>query len=79
VIWVNLVARDIGLVRSTAHRMPSTLGCHVFMEQDEHSRVCRPGPVLVDMGLAVVPRTGSIPSRSRYQRNCATGVARPAY
>jgi IclR family acetate operon transcriptional repressor len=44
VILVNQVARDIGLVRSTAYRMPPTLGCHFFMEQDEYSRVYQPGP-----------------------------------
>ena len=49
------------------------------MGQDEYSRVYRPVSVLVDMGLAVVPKTG-IHSVSQYsQRNCATEVARPAY
>lgn len=53
-IRVNQVARDMGLSRSTVHRMLATLSHHQFVEQDEHSRAYRPGPVLVDIGLSVV-------------------------
>ncbi|MGH3217071.1 MAG: IclR family transcriptional regulator, partial [Trebonia sp.] len=55
-IRVNQVARDMGLSRSTVHRMLATLGHHQFVEQDEHSRAYRPGPALVDIGLAVVSK-----------------------
>ena len=40
----NQVARDMGLSRSTVHRMLATLSHHQFVEQDEHSRAYRPGP-----------------------------------
>ncbi|MFJ9889437.1 IclR family transcriptional regulator [Streptomyces sp. NPDC091287] len=53
VLRVNQVARDMGLSRSTVHRMLTTLGHHGFVEQDEFSRGYRPGPSLVDLGLAV--------------------------
>jgi IclR family transcriptional regulator, acetate operon repressor len=53
-IRVNQVARDMGLSRSTVHRMLATLSHHQFVEQDEHSRAYRPGPALVDIGLSVV-------------------------
>ncbi|MEB3980070.1 IclR family transcriptional regulator [Mycobacterium sp. 663a-19] len=53
-IRVNEVSRDMGLSRSTVHRMLSTLSHHRFVEQDELSRAYRPGPALVDIGLAVV-------------------------
>jgi DNA-binding IclR family transcriptional regulator len=55
-IRVNQVARDMGLSRSTVHRMLATLSHHQFVEQDEHSRAYRPGPALVDIGLAVVAK-----------------------
>ena len=53
-IRVNQVARDMGLSRSTVHRMLATLSHHQFVEQDEHSRAYLPGPALVDIGLSVV-------------------------
>jgi IclR family transcriptional regulator, acetate operon repressor len=55
-IRVNQVARDMGLSRSTVHRMLATLGHHQFVEQDEHSRAYRPGPALVDIGLSVMSK-----------------------
>lgn len=53
-IRVNQVARDMGLSRSTVHRMLATLSHQQFVEQDEFSRAYKPGPVLVDIGLGVV-------------------------
>jgi IclR family acetate operon transcriptional repressor len=53
-IRVNQVARDMGLSRSTVHRMLATLSYHQFVEQDEFSRGYKPGPALVDIGLSVV-------------------------
>src|ERR1700691_5895560 len=55
-IRVNQVGRDMGLSRSTVHRMLATLSHHGFVEQDEYSRAYRPGPALVDIGLAVVSK-----------------------
>ena len=55
-IRVNQVARDMGLSRSTVHRMLATLSHHQFVEQDDFSRAYRPGPVLVDIGLSVVSK-----------------------
>jgi IclR family transcriptional regulator, acetate operon repressor len=55
-IRVNQVARDMGLSRSTVHRMLATLSHHQFVEQDDISRAYRPGPVLVDIGLSVVSK-----------------------
>ena len=37
-IRVNQVAREMGLSRSTVHRMLVTLSHHQFVEQDEYSR-----------------------------------------
>ncbi|GAA5150979.1 IclR family transcriptional regulator [Amycolatopsis dongchuanensis] len=51
---VSQVSREMGLSRSTVHRMLATLSHHQFVEQDEHSRGYRAGPALVDIGLAVV-------------------------
>jgi DNA-binding IclR family transcriptional regulator len=55
-IRVNQVAREMGLSRSTVHRMLATLSHHQFVEQDEYSRAYRPGPALVDIGLSVVAK-----------------------
>jgi IclR family transcriptional regulator, acetate operon repressor len=55
-IRVNQVARDMGLSRSTVHRMLATLSHHQFVEQDERSRAYRAGPALVDIGLSVVSK-----------------------
>ncbi|MFT2020407.1 IclR family transcriptional regulator [Streptomyces sp. 796.1] len=54
VIRVNQVSRDMGLSRSTVHRLLSTLSYHEYVEQDAYSRAYRPGPALVDIGLSVV-------------------------
>lgn len=55
-IRVNQVAREMGLSRSTVHRMLTTLSHHQFVEQDCDSRAYRPGPALVDIGLSVVAK-----------------------
>jgi IclR family transcriptional regulator, acetate operon repressor len=55
-IRVNQVAREMGLSRSTVHRMLATLSHHQFVEQDEYSRAYKPGPALVDIGLSVVAK-----------------------
>ena len=55
-IRVNQVARDMGLSRSTVHRMLATLSHHQFVEQDELTRAYRPGPVLIDIGLGVAAK-----------------------
>ena len=55
-IRVNQVARDMGLSRSTVHRMLATLSHHQFVEQDAYSRAYKPGPALVDIGLSVVSK-----------------------
>lgn len=55
-IRVNQVARDMGLSRSTVHRMLATLSHQQFVEQDEYSRAYKPGPALVDIGLSVVSK-----------------------
>jgi IclR family acetate operon transcriptional repressor len=54
VLRVNQVSREMGLSRSTVHRMLATLSHHQFVEQDEESRGYRAGRALVDIGLAVV-------------------------
>lgn len=53
---VNQVAREMGLSRSTVHRILATLSHHQFVEQDCDSRAYRPGPTLVDIGLSVVAK-----------------------
>ncbi|GCD97747.1 transcriptional regulator [Embleya hyalina] len=55
-VRVNQVSRDMGLSRSTVHRMLVTLAHHRFVEQEPLSRAYRPGPALIEIGLSVVGR-----------------------
>ncbi len=83
-IRVNQVAREMGLSRSTVHRMLATLSHHRFVEQDTYSRAYRPGPALVDIGLAVVSkidiislaRTALVDLRDRTGETAHLGIAR---
>jgi DNA-binding IclR family transcriptional regulator len=45
------VAAELGVARSTAHRLLSTLQKHEFAVQDAH-KAYRPGPVLAHIGLS---------------------------
>lgn len=44
----------LGVAHSTAHRLLAMLVHHGFVRQDKGSRTYRPGPTLVEIGLAVV-------------------------
>ncbi|WP_053170642.1 IclR family transcriptional regulator [Streptomyces sp. SBT349] len=49
-------AELLGVARSTAHRLLSTLICRGFAAQADNSHVYRPGPALVDIGLRAISR-----------------------
>ena len=44
----------LGVAHSTAHRLLAMLIHHGFVQQDPQSRTYRPGPTLLEIGLAVV-------------------------
>jgi IclR family transcriptional regulator, acetate operon repressor len=46
----------LGVGQSTAHRLMAMLVYHGFVQQDPVTRVYRPGPALVEIGLSVVSR-----------------------
>jgi DNA-binding IclR family transcriptional regulator len=46
----------LGVAHSTAHRLLAMLIHHNFVVHDAHSRTYRPGPMLIDIGLAVVQK-----------------------
>lgn len=48
------VAAELGVARSTAHRLLSTLQKHEFAVQDAH-KAYRPGPVIAHIGLSRTP------------------------
>lgn len=47
-------SREIGVARSTAHRLLEMLQHHGFVEQDPESKAYVPGPALRNLGLSVV-------------------------
>ena len=47
-------SRELGVARSTAHRLMRMLQYHGFIEQDSASQAYRAGPALVRMGVSVV-------------------------
>ncbi|MGH3343025.1 MAG: IclR family transcriptional regulator [Carbonactinosporaceae bacterium] len=49
---VTEVSDDLGVARSTAHRLLSTLAQRGFVSRDPFTRTYRSGPVLTDIGLA---------------------------
>jgi IclR family transcriptional regulator, acetate operon repressor len=61
VLGVSEAARLLGVGRSTAHRLFTTLRAHGFVTQDS-TRAYRPGPALRGLGAAV---TGAADLRSR--------------
>ncbi len=59
---VSEVADHLGVARSTAHRLLGMLVHRQFAEQDAVTRTYRPGPRLVEIGLAAV---GALDLRAR--------------
>ena len=47
----------LGVAHSTAHRLLAMLIHHGFVQQDPQSRTYRPGPTLLEIGLAVVEKS----------------------
>ncbi|GAA5004895.1 IclR family transcriptional regulator [Streptomyces hyderabadensis] len=48
------VAAELGIARSSAHRLMAMLAYYDFVRQDSASRLFRPGAALVDVGLSAV-------------------------
>ena len=55
-IRVSDAADELGVARSTAHRLLGMLVYHGFATQDPSSRAYRPGPVLVEVGMGALTR-----------------------
>ncbi|GAA3752493.1 IclR family transcriptional regulator [Microbacterium kribbense] len=58
---VTVVARQLGVAASTAHRLLTTLQARRFITQDRVTRTYRAGPALIELG---VQSTGSFPLRT---------------
>jgi IclR family transcriptional regulator, acetate operon repressor len=57
ILRVAEVAADLGVARSSAHRMLTTLQAQGLLRQDEATRGYRVGPRLVELGIAVIGAT----------------------
>jgi DNA-binding IclR family transcriptional regulator len=55
-IRVSEAAAELGVARSTAHRLLGVLVYRGFAVQDPASRAYRPGPVLVEVGMGALAR-----------------------
>jgi DNA-binding IclR family transcriptional regulator len=55
-VGVAEAGRLLGVARSTAHRLLTTLVVHGFAEQDAETRLYRAGPALTQAGLATIRR-----------------------
>jgi DNA-binding IclR family transcriptional regulator len=53
-VRVTDVSRELGVSRSTAHRLLSTLAQHGFVSQDRLTKAYRAGRVFIEVGLATV-------------------------
>jgi len=53
-VRVSEVAESLGVARSTAHRLLATLGAWGFVVQTRRRGTYRPGPQLVEVGLAAL-------------------------
>ena len=53
-VGVSETSRQLGIARSTAHRLLSMLEHYEFAQRDPRSREYRSGPALVSLGLAAV-------------------------
>ena len=56
-VRVSQAAADLGVARSTAHRLLTLLLSYGFVAQDHASRAYGPGPRLVELGLSVARTT----------------------
>lgn len=63
-VHVNQASRDLGLSRSTVHRLLTTLATYGYVEQDQATKAYVPGPALTGIGLAAV-QGGTINSQAR--------------
>ena len=54
--WVRIAeaSKELGVARSTAHRLMQMLQYHGFVRQDADSKAYAAGPVLIGLGLQVV-------------------------
>jgi len=55
-IGIAEASRDLGIARSTVHRLLSMLAAYGFAQRDPKTRGYRAGPALVSLGLAAVVR-----------------------
>lgn len=53
-IRIAEASEELGVVRSTAHRLLAMLRYHGFVAQDDETKAYRPGPVLSDLGFAAI-------------------------
>jgi IclR family acetate operon transcriptional repressor len=55
-VRVSRVAEQLGVARSTAHRLLAMLNAYGVVEQDPATRAYHPGPLLAELGLSSLAR-----------------------
>ena len=74
-VQVNQASRDLGLSRSTVHRLLTTLATYGYVEQDRATRAYVPGPALTGIGLAAV-QGGAVNSQARNALVALAGITK---
>jgi DNA-binding IclR family transcriptional regulator len=69
-VRVSEAAASLGVARSTAHRLLSTLEHHGFARRDPATRTYLPGPVLGELGLATAGLDLLRATRAELERLC---------
>ena len=70
-VQVNQASRQLGLSRSTVHRLLATLSTYGYVQQDPTTKAYLPGPALTGIGLAAA-QGGAV---SSYARDALTELA----
>ena len=78
-IRVSDAGNDLGVARSTAHRLLAMLHAYGLVEQDPQSRAYRAGPVLAELGLAALRQDDMLTALHPFLKELSEKVGETAH
>jgi DNA-binding IclR family transcriptional regulator len=78
-IRVSDAGSELGVARSTAHRLLAMLDAYGLVEQDPESRAYHAGPVLAELGLAALRQTDVLTALHPFLRELSEKVGETAH